>query len=103
GVAARGAKSHRNVGRTARGEASYPSSLQGDTGVYHLEAHALIVALRAAAGESRGGGQIAALGERFVDAGGDQFAVQTAAAATRDRAVGKERGQIGRASWRERG
>src|ERR1019366_8682556 len=69
------------------------SPLQGDAGVHYRETHALIVALRAAAGESGGGGQIAALGERFVEARGDQFAMQTGAAVRRNRAVRKERGQ----------
>src|SRR5260370_21681556 len=77
-------------------EGAIPSGHQGDSRVDHLETHALVVALRAAAWQSGGGGEIAALGDPFVKTRGDQFTGQAAATGARDGAVGKQRGAAAR-------
>src|SRR5260370_21033985 len=74
-------------------EVAIPSGHQGDSRVDHLETHALVVALRAAAWQSGGGGEIAAFGERFVKTRGDPVTVQAAATGARDGAVGQQPGE----------
>ena len=76
--------------KTLKNSSALTSRNQGHLGVDHLEAHALVIALRYAAGQGGGRGHIAALRNGFVEARGNQLAMQAMAAEPGDGAVGKQ-------------
>jgi hypothetical protein len=62
-------------------------------GVNHLEAQALVIALRGAGRSGGGGGHVAALRQRLIEARRNQLLVQALPPIGARHAVGEERGQ----------